>query len=139
MKKRDISIALLAVFLLSAVINYCILFHWRAYTPPDKFESLEMSILQIHGLFVTMILGGLFAKAPLTGIIPKALSIVCLCLCLLWAAFVTLCWSGYPYSTDIGAVIAQLDSHAKDASFLVAGIMTYLFSSSMDAEAEPRN
>jgi len=137
MKKLHISIALLAVFVISATVNYVILFHWAGYTPPDKFQSLQLSILELHSLFVTMILGGLFAKTPLNMLIPQPLSIVSLVLCVLWAVFVTLAWVGYPYKINVDTVIAQLDSHSKAASFLVAGVMTYLFGSSIKAEAAP--
>jgi hypothetical protein len=134
-KKQTVSIVMLVVFTGSAILNYAILLHWAKFTPKAFVDSMETSILEIHALFVTLILGALFAKKTIKGKAPLPLAVVAICSTVAWSVFLVMAWRGYPsQDVRIDSVASALDSHSKHAGFLLTGIMSYLFGSGSEPE-----
>jgi hypothetical protein len=129
MKQTKLYLGLLVLFCVSGAVNYGLYLHFQAGMEPTDQPLLWHSILQIHATFITMVLGGIFAKRSVEETVPANLSWVSLGLVLAWSALVLSSWRSFPgfNVADKDGLITRLNDHASALGFLVAPMLAYLF------------
>ena len=126
MKDRTASLTMLAVFLLSLGLNLLHLHTVRVRMENDDYTKLHDCILRAHGVFVSVIVGGLFARGAKVRLVPAALATTAIVLCLAWTFYFSSSWSGFIIpGFDTGELVRRFDSCSTEATFLTAAVLNY--------------
>jgi peptidoglycan/LPS O-acetylase OafA/YrhL len=135
MKRTVLAAYLLGIFLISAGINYYLLQHATGYTPEAVSDSIRGEIAGVHGVFIAILIGGIFVKRAddtRVSVLVAGLSFV---LSIVWAAYVTSSWAGYPKDFNADTLFTQMGDRGKEGSFLVAGMLAFICGS--DQKSKP--
>lgn len=139
MNRTVLASYLLGIYLISAAINLYLLQHAAGYTPSLTGDSIRAEIASVHGVFIAILIGGIFVKrADRTRVsaLTAALSVV---LSILWAAYITLSWKDYPMNINADALLIQMGARSKEGSFLVAGMLAYVCGSESKSALDQNN
>jgi hypothetical protein len=130
MKRTVLAVYLLGVYLISATVNCYLLQRASGYTPSDIANSIRGEIAGVHGVFIAILIGGIFVKKADTTKVSALIAALSITLSITWAAYVASSWVGYPTIVDSEALLGQMAARAKEGSFLVAGMLAFVCGSS---------
>ena len=126
MKRTVLAACLLGIFLVSAALNYCLLERAAGYTPSDVSDSIRGEIAGVHGVFIAILIGGIFVKKRDETRVNGLTAGISIALSLIWSAYVTSSWMGYPANFNAASLLVQMGARGKEGSFLVAGMLAFV-------------
>jgi hypothetical protein len=135
MKRSVLAAYLLGIYLVSAAVNFYLLQHAAGYTPSAVSDSIRAEIASVHGVFIAILVGGIFVKRGNDTRVRALVAGLSITLSILWAAYISLSWTDYPKLISADVLLTQMGARSKEISFLVAGMLAYICGSEVKPEA----